>query len=53
MADEAAGHAKQGIDGLTGDRKLQAEGRAQELKGRALKGLGEAKDAVEAIRETF
>ena len=44
--NEAVGNAKQGIGNVTGNDKLKAEGKAQELKGEAQRGIGEAKDAV-------
>ncbi|GEP10366.1 CsbD family protein [Methylobacterium gnaphalii] len=46
VANEAAGNVKQGIGKATDDPKLQAEGKAQELKGDAQKTAGHAKDAV-------
>ena len=35
LANEAAGNVKQGVGKLTGDAKLQAEGKAQKAKGAA------------------
>ena len=46
LANEAVGNVKQGIGSLTGSEKLQAEGKAQELKGEAQKTAGDAKAAV-------
>lgn len=46
VVNEAVGNAKQGIGNVTGNDKLKAEGKAQELKGEAQRGIGEAKDAV-------
>ncbi|MGV7029515.1 CsbD family protein [Methylobacterium symbioticum] len=44
--NEAVGNAKQGIGNATGNDKLKAEGKAQELKGEAQRGIGAAKDTV-------
>ncbi len=44
--NEAVGYAKQGIGNLTDNDRLKAEGKAQELKGTAQRGVGEAKDTV-------
>ena len=33
LANEAMGNVKQGIGNVTGDEKLKAEGKAQEMKG--------------------
>jgi uncharacterized protein YjbJ (UPF0337 family) len=45
-ANEAAGSVKQGIGNMTGDEKLKAEGKAQELKGDAQRTVGDAKDGI-------
>ncbi|WP_110948019.1 CsbD family protein [Pseudomonas bohemica] len=45
-ANEAAGNIKQGVGKVTGDDKLRAEGKAQEVKGDVQKKVGDAKDAV-------
>ena len=56
LANEAAGNVKQGVGNLTGDTKLQAEGKAQELKGEAQQTVGKvkdgAKDAANAVADT-
>ncbi len=46
LANEAAGNVKQGLGNLTGDEKLKAEGKAQEVKGEGQKTMGDAKGAV-------
>lgn len=46
LANEAAGNVKQGAGKLVGDTKLQAEGKAQEVKGEAQQTMGDAKGAV-------
>jgi len=46
LANEAVGNVKQGVGSLTGNEKLQAEGKAQELKGEAQKTVGDAKDGI-------
>ncbi|MEG9502981.1 MAG: CsbD family protein [Methylorubrum extorquens] len=46
LANEAAGNVKQGIGNVTGNDKLVAEGKAQELKGEAQKTVGDVKDGA-------
>ncbi|MBY0295667.1 MAG: CsbD family protein [Methylobacterium sp.] len=46
LANEAIGNVKQGIANVTGDEKLKAEGKAQELKGETQKTVGDAKDGI-------
>lgn len=46
MANEAAGNVKQAVGKATGDEKLRAEGKAQELEGEAQQTVGKAKQAV-------
>jgi len=46
VANEAGGKVKQGVGRMVGDRNLEAEGAAQELKGKGQKTIGKAKDAV-------
>jgi len=46
LANEAVGNIKQGVGKVTGNDKLRAEGKAQELKGEAQQKVGEVKDAV-------
>ncbi|WP_430912397.1 CsbD family protein [Methylobacterium sp. sgz302541] len=46
LANEAAGNVKQGVGKMTGNEKLEAEGKAQELKGDAQKKVGETKDVI-------
>ena len=52
LANEAAGNVKQGIGKATGDEKLQAEGKAQEVKGEAQKTVGDAKQGVKNAADT-
>lgn len=44
--DDAAGRAKRQVGEWTGDTNAQAEGAAQQVKGKAEKALGSVKDAV-------
>ena len=37
----AAGHVKDAVGGLTGDKSLQTEGKVDQLKGKLQDGLGE------------
>lgn len=46
LANQAAGKVKDGIGSLTGDAKLQAEGKAQNLKGHAQQTAGDVKSTV-------
>ncbi|WP_407519783.1 CsbD family protein [Methylobacterium oryzisoli] len=52
LANEAAGNVKQGIGNVTGDEKLKAEGKAQEMKGEAQKTVGDAKDGIKNAADT-
>lgn len=45
-ANDAIGNVKQAVGKATDNKKLQAEGIAQERKGEAQKAVGNAKDAV-------
>ncbi len=52
LANEAAGNVKQGLGKLTGDEKLKAEGKAQEVKGEGQQVVGDAKGAVKDAADT-
>ncbi|MFH6780900.1 MULTISPECIES: CsbD family protein [Methylobacterium] len=52
LANEAVGNVKQGIGSVTGNEKLQAEGKAQELKGEAQKTTGDVKDGIKSAADT-
>lgn len=45
-ANDAIGNVKQAVGKATDNKKLQAEGIAQERKGEAQKAVGNAKDTV-------
>lgn len=45
-ANEAAGNIKQSIGKVTGNEKLQAEGKAQEVEGKTQRAVGGAKEGV-------
>jgi uncharacterized protein YjbJ (UPF0337 family) len=45
-ADKVVGDAKQGIGHVTGDQKLEVEGKVQEVKGHAEKAIGDVKSAA-------
>ena len=49
LANEAVGNLKQGVGNVTGNDKLVAEGKVQELKGEAQKTVGDAKDGVSSL----
>jgi uncharacterized protein YjbJ (UPF0337 family) len=46
MTNEAVGNTKQGIGKLTGDEKLRAEGKLQEVKGEAQYLKGDVEGAM-------
>jgi uncharacterized protein YjbJ (UPF0337 family) len=46
MADQAKGSVKDATGKVTGDAKLQAEGKSDKLKGKVENAVGGAKDAV-------
>ena len=49
LANEAVGNLKEGVGQVTGNDRLVAEGKAQELKGEAQRTVGEAKDGVASV----
>ncbi len=51
LANEAVGNVKQGISNATGNDKLKAEGKAQELKGDAQKATGDVKDSAKHVAD--
>lgn len=51
MADEAMGNVKQGVGDLTDNERLQAEGKAQELKGEARQEAAKAAERAEGAME--
>jgi uncharacterized protein YjbJ (UPF0337 family) len=44
--DKAKGSVKDTVGGLTGNKKLQAEGKLDKAKGEVRKAVGDAKDAA-------
>ncbi|CAO4178535.1 CsbD family protein [Methylorubrum populi] len=51
LANEAVGNVKQGVGKATGNDKLVAEGKAQELKGEAQKTVGDVKDGAKNLAD--
>ena len=47
MAEEAKGRAKQAWGGATGDDSTQAEGKVDELKGKARQKVADVKEALD------
>jgi uncharacterized protein YjbJ (UPF0337 family) len=45
-AKKAEGHIKDGVGKLTGNRKLQAEGKLDKVEGEIRKKVGDVKDSV-------
>ena len=48
-AEKVKGSVKDAAGALTGDSKLQAEGKLDKAKGTAHKAVGDAKDAVKKV----
>ena len=48
--DDTVGRAKRQVGEWTGDTKTQAEGAAQQVKGKAEKAWGNVKDAVRDVK---
>jgi uncharacterized protein YjbJ (UPF0337 family) len=51
VADKAKGAIKDAAGGLTGDSKLQAEGKLDKAKGAAHEAVGDVKDAVRDAKD--
>lgn len=51
LANEAVGNVKQSVGKATGNEKLQAEGKAQELKGEAQQTVGDVKDGAKNLAD--
>ncbi|MCJ2137003.1 CsbD family protein, partial [Methylobacterium sp. J-026] len=51
LANEAVGNVKQAAGKATGNDKLVAEGKAQELKGEAQKTVGDVKDGAKSLAD--
>ena len=51
LANEAVGNVKQAAGKVTGNDKLVAEGKAQELKGEAQKTVGDVKDGAKNLAD--
>ncbi|KQU01002.1 general stress protein CsbD [Methylobacterium sp. Leaf469] len=51
LANEAVGNVKQGIGNATDNDKLNAEGKAQELKGEAQRTTGDVKDGAKHVAD--
>ena len=46
IANKAGGAIKEGVGKLVGDKKMETEGQAQQVKGKIQNAVGGAKDAV-------
>lgn len=46
MANQAKGAVKEGLGKMTGDKKLEAEGKGDKVAGKVQNAVGGAKDAV-------
>lgn len=51
-SDKVKGQAKETVGSLTGDKDLEAEGKADRHAGEAKEKVGEAKDKVEELIDT-
>ena len=49
-AKQVGGNIKEGVGKLTGDEKLQAEGRAEQVEGKVQNTVGGVKDALRGKR---
>jgi uncharacterized protein YjbJ (UPF0337 family) len=49
--DKARGAVKEGVGKMTGDSRLQAEGKADKLKGEVKNTVGGAKDALREAQD--
>jgi uncharacterized protein YjbJ (UPF0337 family) len=49
-AKQAGGNLKEGVGKLTGDEKLKAEGRVEQVEGKVQSAVGGAKDALDGKR---
>jgi uncharacterized protein YjbJ (UPF0337 family) len=50
-ADKAKGAVKDAVGGLTGDTKLQAEGKLDKAKGAVRSAVGDGKDALKDAKK--
>jgi uncharacterized protein YjbJ (UPF0337 family) len=48
LANEAVGNLKQAAGKVTGNERLQADGKAQEVKGETQQAVGDAKSSVKS-----
>jgi uncharacterized protein YjbJ (UPF0337 family) len=52
-ADKAKGAVKDAVGGLTGDTKLQTEGKMDKVKGAAREAVGDVKDAARGVKDSL
>ena len=52
-ADKAKGAVKDAVGGLTGDSKLQTEGKVDKIKGSARQAAGDVKDAARDVKDSL
>lgn len=50
--DRIKGKAKDALGGLTGDEKLQGEGKLDQLKGKARETIADVQDQIDKARDT-
>ncbi|MFN4185014.1 MAG: CsbD family protein [Hyphomonas sp.] len=53
VGNQVAGNTKEAAGKVTGDKKLEAEGRAQELKGDVQRAAGKAEDKVKKAADNI
>lgn len=51
--DKVAGAVKEGLGKLTGDRRLEAEGRTDRAKGEAKNAVRDVKDAAKGVADSL
>ena len=49
--DELKGRGKAAWGNVTGDKQMEAEGKADELKGKVERGIGDLKDKAEDLKD--
>lgn len=52
-SDDMKGKVKETTGKVTGNERLENEGRADQVKGKAKETVGDAKDAVQGVTDSF
>ncbi|MEU9204619.1 CsbD family protein [Streptomyces sp. NPDC048332] len=51
--DKMAGKAKEAMGKMTGNKRMESEGKADQAKGKAKGAMGEAKDRAEGVKDSL